>query len=68
MLEFMENLAGVHLMYGRSTICGETIDIDYEDDNYVCINGTLKKTKQQIVTCPECIHLIKYCRYVKIKE
>lgn len=66
--EFMENKKGVHAMYGEFTLCGDAFDIaeanwdpEYED-------GELKETKKKIVTCPDCISLIKYCKSLRTKE
>ncbi|MDR2650031.1 MAG: hypothetical protein LBB94_10005 [Clostridiales bacterium] len=58
---FKESDEGVHLMQpvfmDEGTLCG-----------IGCDNPDLKITRQTIVTCPNCIHILKMLQTVKFKD
>jgi len=66
MKKYLENKAGVHLMYGEFTLCGDSFDIASTEKDFP--DGKLLPTDKKIVTCEKCIDLIKYCKGQKIKE
>ena len=59
-LTYMEDEEGVHVMHpvDEGTICG-TYDSEYND---------LRHTRKTVVTCEQCIRLLKTLRAVKFKE
>jgi len=64
--EFFENCEGVHLVEagrGEFTICGDAFDIEIEMPEL-----RMMPTKKTVVTCPNCITVIKHCRGVRISE
>ena len=64
-LDFNENERGVHLMEasgGEITLCGEAWDNTEEGQE------VMKKTAYTVVTCPECIEVIKYVRKAHYRE
>lgn len=63
--QFAQNRAGVHLMIGEFTLCGDSFDIgdtEAADSN----DGSLEMTNSKTITCPRCANIIKYCRGVRI--
>lgn len=64
--EFGENSAGIHLISvvgNGMTICG-----DVEEGDAPCDIEPLRETKARVVTCPECIRIIEYCRGVRTNK
>ena len=67
-MEYLESKAGVHIMDPINyefTLCGDSFDIRSTED---APELELKKTNKRIVTCPNCIIIIKYLRNIKIKK
>lgn len=65
MSKYLENSEGVHLdnpIANDYTLCGDTT----EPDPGIGMPGTVE-TDKRVVTCPDCIAIIKACRGVRIK-
>ena len=63
---FYENSRGVHLQFelnSEYSLCGVACDAGSEDDG-----EDMHETDKRVVTCSECIKVIKSCRNIKIKE
>jgi len=63
--EYLKNKNGVHLinsvlMGGEFTLCGLAYDL-IDSNN----GGELFPTNKKVVTCPECIKIIKLCQGIK---
>ena len=67
--QYGENKLGVHLMGtlggGEFTLCGDSFDIDQDEDDP---GLALTTPKANIVTCQKCIEAILHCRGVKVAE
>ena len=59
---FVENNDGVHIEHGEFTLCGDSFDIGFTEGE-AC--GDTKETTSRVVTCSNCIAIIKMCRGVR---
>lgn len=60
MSDRLEDIRGVHLLINEHTICGDAFDAPDTESNWEF--GPFKETKKHVVTCIDCIRVIRICK------
>lgn len=64
--QFVENDAGVHLMMGEYTLCGDAADAPESEPDWT--EGAFQPTDRQTISCPRCVEIVMACRGLQVKK